>query len=149
MADLPKKPETIVPPASPSKAGSGTRSAPESPNKRRGSAGNQTGGNRGGRSNNPHSRSPSKAKAPMAVGTASGSETSMHAPQGLGRSGSGHRKNQSSGASTSPTAELKSLPLASGQNAQAGSTLNPNAGGFQPGGLSALTEVQNEVLVSE
>lgn len=28
------------------------------------------------------------------------------------------------------------------------STLNPNAGGFQPGGLSALAEVQNEVLLT-
>lgn len=74
----------------------------------------------------------------------------MHAPQGRERPPQSHRKNASgSGPSTSPKAELKNLIPASLPPASAGSTLNPNAGGFQPGGLAALTEVQNEVLVSK
>jgi len=160
MADLPKKPETApiaaatstTAPASPVKGGA--RAAPESPSqkpRRQSGSGGQSGGNRGGRasgSNTHHSRSPSKPKTPITVSTA-GSETSIHAPSAANntRGGNAHRKSSSVPPSTSPKNELKGLPVSSAA-ATSGSTLNPNAGGFQPGSLTALAEVQNEVLVT-
>jgi hypothetical protein len=106
--------------------------------------------NRHQRTNSTNSQSgrksvPSKGRRPSGGATnnprpqvSQGSEASMHAPQ---------RKVSSEGA---PPASLPAKPTAAAAAANAASsTLNPNAGGFHPGGLSALHEVQREELVSK
>ena len=76
----------------------------------------------------------------------------MHAPRN--QAAQQHRKNSSG---TSEMSLPSSLPPKPNLNPPVGnisggapgsSTLNPNAGGFQPGGLGSLAEVPHEVLMS-
>ncbi|KAI7950178.1 hypothetical protein MJO28_008999 [Puccinia striiformis f. sp. tritici] len=92
----------------------------------------QRGGNSlGGR--RPNDPPPPQARRVSDGGSSSGGDNtlagSMHAPKGRIQSG-GHRK------------------LSLDKNAGGQSTLNPNAGGFQPGALSAIMDVDAEVLIT-
>lgn len=64
------------------------------------------------------------------------------------RSGSSPMNNGSTNTNNNNNTTNSALPQMPNMANQPMSTLNPNAGGFQPGGLSALAEVQNEVLVT-
>ncbi|PLW31542.1 hypothetical protein PCANC_17125 [Puccinia coronata f. sp. avenae] len=104
-------------------------SPPGQNNQRRGST--QRAGNPTGRK--PNDPASNQARRASDVGPSSGGDNtlsgSIHAPKGRMQSGS-QRK---------PSID---------KNAGSKSTLNPNAGGFQPGALSSIMDVDAEVLVT-
>jgi len=117
--------------ASNAPAKSSDRDSPTGQNNQRRGSGQRGGGNPPGRkANDPP---PAQARRASDVGPSSGSNNSlsgsMHAPKGRMQS-AGQRK---------PSVD---------KNAGAKSTLNPNAGGFQPGALSSIMDVDAEVLVT-
>jgi len=100
-------------------------------------------------------RSPTGAKS-LGVKPTLGSETSMHAvnkssPNRAGPTSAGglhHKRNTSSSSSSTSDYSIPVTVSSPSAGLSISSSLNPNAGGFQPGSLSSLTEVQNEALIS-
>ncbi|WAQ84931.1 hypothetical protein PtA15_5A504 [Puccinia triticina] len=109
----------------------GDRDSPPGQNNQRRSSVQRVGNPAGGRK--PNDPPAPQARRASDVGPSLGNDNtlsgSMHAPKGRAQSG-GQRK---------PSLD---------KNAGSKSTLNPNAGGFQPGALSSIMDVDAEVLIT-